>query len=138
MGNRFTVPNVVEWISYTPTRSNITVGNGTEIACYYKSGKWVNVFYQLTLGSTSSIGTTAGISTPNTCKQSTFYAGNALLQDTGNVSYTGLALIITNTCYPQLMTASSTYTYAGNLGSGVPFSWGSSDILAMQFSYEEA
>jgi hypothetical protein len=60
------------WTTFTPTRGNITVGNGTEVARYQKMGKTTNVFYQLTLGSTSSIGSTPSIAAPTTPAQSFF------------------------------------------------------------------
>jgi hypothetical protein len=126
------------WITFTPSRSNITVGNGTEVARYQKIGKTTNVFYQLTLGSTSSIGNTPSISTPSTSAQSVFYSGFVMMQDTGNTSYFGAVLIISGTAYPQAQVASGTYTNAANVTATVPFTWGNTDVLVMQFSYEES
>jgi hypothetical protein len=126
------------WTTFTPTRSNITVGNGTEVARYQKIGKTTNVFYQLTLGSTSSIGNTPSITTPTTSAQSVFYSGFVMMQDTGNTSYFGAVLIISGTAYPQAQVANGTYTNASNVTATVPFTWGNTDVLVMQFSYEES
>jgi hypothetical protein len=130
--------SVGTWTTFTPSRSNITVGNGTEVARYQKIGKTTNVFYQLTLGSTSSIGNTPSISTPSTSAQSVFYSGFVMMQDTGNTSYFGAVLIISGTAYPQAQVANGTYTNASNVTATVPFTWGNTDVLVMQFSYEES
>jgi hypothetical protein len=135
----WTTPSSIgSWTAFTPSRSNITVGNGTEVARYQKVGKTTNVFYQLTLGSTSSIGNTPSISTPSTSAQSVFYSGFVMMQDTGNTSYFGAVLIISGTAYPQAQVANGTYTNAANVTSTVPFTWNSTDVLVMQFSYEES
>jgi len=126
------------YAAFTPTRSNITVGNGTEIARYQKVGKTTNVFYQLTLGTTSSIGSTPSITAPTTPAQSVFYAGFTMMQDTGNTTYFGSVLILGGTAYPQAQVASGTYTNAANVSATVPFTWGNTDVLVMQFSYEES
>jgi len=126
------------WAAFTPSRSNITVGNGTEVARYQQIGKTTNVFYQLTLGSTSSIGNTPAIAAPTTPAQSVFYSGFVMMQDTGNTSYFGAVLILSGTAYPQAQVANGTYTNASNVTSTVPFTWGNTDVLVMQFSYEES
>lgn len=126
------------WTTFTPSRANITVGNGTEVARYQKIGKTTNVFYQLTLGSTSSIGNTPSIAAPTTPAQTVFYSGFTMMQDTGNTSYFGAVLIISGTAYPQAQVANGTYTNAANPTATVPFTWGNTDVLVMQFSYEES
>jgi hypothetical protein len=42
------------WAAYTPTWSNLTVGNGTVVARYVQNGKVVNFYVDLTWGSTTS------------------------------------------------------------------------------------
>jgi hypothetical protein len=126
------------WITFTPSRSNITPGNGTEVARYQKIGKMTNVFYQLTLGSTSSIGNTPAIATPTTSAQSVFYSGVVMMQDSGNTSYFGSVLILSGTAYPQAQVANGTYTNASNVTATIPFTWGNTDVLSMMFSYEES
>jgi len=45
------------WTSYTPTTTNITVGNGTVTAAYARYGKTIFGRFNFTLGSTSAMGT---------------------------------------------------------------------------------
>jgi hypothetical protein len=44
------------WTAYTPTVSNLTIGNGTLTARYALVGKVMHLYIAFTLGSTSSIG----------------------------------------------------------------------------------
>ncbi len=50
-----------EWLTYTPTFANFTLGNGTVAAKYIQQGKMVTVSVQVTLGSTSSVSASGGI-----------------------------------------------------------------------------
>jgi hypothetical protein len=43
------------WTTWNPNTVGPVLGNGTEVARYRKVGKFVTVFYQFTMGSTSSI-----------------------------------------------------------------------------------
>lgn len=126
------------WTTFTPSRTGITVGNGTEIARYWKYGKNVTVFYQLTFGTTSAITGTPGINTPTTAAQSSFYGGICLFQDTGSGAYGGAALIASGTVYGQAFNSAGTYLAATNPSSTVPFTWGNTDVFNLQFTYEEA
>lgn len=126
------------WTSFTPSRTAITVGNGTEVARYWSSGKLVNVFYQLTFGTTTAITGTPGITTPTTAAQGSFYAGISLFQDTGNAGYAGSTLIAGGIAYGQAFNSAGTYLSASNVSSTVPFTWGNTDVFNLQFTYEEA
>jgi|LakMenE18May11ns_1017448.scaffolds.fasta_scaffold9780236_1 hypothetical protein len=130
--------DVGTWTTYSPTLSNLTVGNGTQIARYQKVGKTVNVFYQLTLGSTSTVGNTPNITLPSTPVQANFYAGSLNMIDSGNTTFMGQALITGGALYPQAIQSNGTYTNAANVTSTVPMTWTTSDVLTMQLSYEES
>jgi len=54
------------WQTWSPSLSNLTLGNGTQIAKYIQIGKTVFVRYKFLLGSTSSVGTSPTISLPVT------------------------------------------------------------------------
>ena len=126
------------WTSFTPTRNNITVGNGVEVARYQKIGKTTNVFYKLTFGSTTSFSGLPSITTPTTPGQSSFYAGTMLMQDTGSGAYLGQVLVIGSLAYAQAFQSSGTYVNSVNVSATIPFTFGNTDIFTMQFSYEEA
>ena len=54
------------WRAWTPTYTNITVGNGTVSARYVQIGPFVMLDWYLTFGSTSSMGTGPKVSLPVT------------------------------------------------------------------------
>jgi hypothetical protein len=137
-GLKWAASDVGTWTTYTPALGNLTVGNGTQIARYQKVGKTVNVFYQLTLGSTSSVGDTPNISLPSTPAQAGFYAGSLNIIDSGNTTFVGQALIVAGALYPQAIQANGTYANAANVTSAVPMTWTTSDVLTMQLIYEES
>ena len=128
--------NFANWTTFTPSKASITVGNGTEVARYLQNGKAVNVFYQLILGSTSAITGLPYIGSLPTAARSAFNAGQTTLQDTGNATYAGTVHIISGTAYTQALLANGTYVNAANPSSTVPFTWGNTDVLTMQFAYE--
>jgi hypothetical protein len=137
-GLKWAAPVAPTWTTFTPTVSGVTAGNGTVVARYFKNGKAVNVFYQIILGSTSAITGIPSFATPTTAARSAYDAGQSTLQDTGVATYTGTVHIISGTAYAQALLASGTYVNATNPSATVPFTWGNTDVLTMQFFYEEA
>lgn len=133
--------------TYTPTVSNLTVGNGTMTARYQQVGKLVVLVIDFVLGSSSAVGTGPQISLPVTANAryvagsgsgriggATFYAedfgtGGYILA--GNiVSTTNLQLYVTKT--------DSTYTYVAGVTSTAPFTWGTADFFGGTIIYEAA
>lgn len=130
------------WESYTPTWTNITVGNGTVVAKYSQVNKLVTVQFIFTLGSTSSIGGAGGcrMSLPVTSASAQYGAGYSLL-GTANAFDTG----INN--YPMWTTWFSTTTVGFGYLVGIryqeiysvgPFTWAAGDSLHGSFCYEAA
>ena len=54
------------YTSWTPTLTNITIGNGTVTAAYVQIGKHIHAQIRITLGSTSTVGGNPGFSLPVT------------------------------------------------------------------------
>jgi hypothetical protein len=126
------------WTAYTPTRNAITVGNGTETARYCKIGKTVIVQYSLVLGSTSSIGSDAGITAPIT--PITKPTGSVLFLDAGTSGYHGQFdyFSVGNTMYFTVGNATGTYVVQNYLTATIPFTWGTGDSITLTTSYEVA
>ncbi len=126
-------------ISYTPTFSNLTLGNGTVSAQYAVSGDIV--YYQgiLTLGSTSSVSGGFSISTPfNTV--STFdyayymYLGQAVARDVSAGTY-----FQSNTLGGTNLDNLNFNAYVGsNWNATTPFTWANTDKLAWFIFYRKA
>jgi hypothetical protein len=131
----------VDWQTWAPGYSNLTVGNGTVTARYTQIGKLVVANYALVLGSTSTIGTSPLISIPVTAA-ATFPDDNAfgvaMFRDITGSRHTGMVDISTSdfTLYAQTATGATTTT--ASLTSTVPFTWATGDTLQFSASYEAA
>jgi hypothetical protein len=134
------------WTSYTPTLTNITLGNGTRTGRYLQIGKTIDFQVKITFGSTTSItATNANITLPVTAQ-----AGNWVSTDAGGYDDSA------NLWYPlAIMTAAggggaSTTAFiiktwpnpAGanlvTINATVPFTWITNDILVASGRYEAA
>jgi hypothetical protein len=130
------------WISFTPTFTNFTIGNGTLIAAYKQYGKLVVVRGSVTLGSTSSMGTAMVISHPitgRTAINGNTIIGSGAIIDTGTQTYqtlmnynstTGIKMFISN--------VGGTYPTYTNLSATVPMTWTTNDEFMWYYSYEAA
>lgn len=127
------------WTNWTPTYSNITVGNGTVIARYLQLAKTVFFEFQLTLGSTSSIGTGPTFNLPVTPKQNVNSPCPAQLVDAGTLVYYGAGEFgSTTSMYINRQRADDSTLKSADITSTVPFTWGTNDIIALRGFYEVA
>ena len=129
---------------YTPTFTNFTIGNGTiNFARYVQIGKFVTVYGKVTLGSTSSMGTSPKISLPVTGTSNMsgigWVLGAAVFGDTGTGSYEGY-IKTSSTTVAELVVGNSsgTHTQASTITSAVPMTWANTDTFLWNFTYEAA
>jgi hypothetical protein len=132
------------WAAWTPTLTNLTLGNGTVTARYAQSGKTVDFYVKIVLGSTSSVGTEPRVTWPVTPANTTA-AQNALInyvyEDSGLSRYYGASDPITNSTTEFrfcVQNASSTYLYSTQITSSIPISWGTGDTFYAMGTYEAA
>lgn len=127
--------------TYSPSWTNVTVGNGTVTAKYIQIGKTVNVMVSLVFGSTTSISATPRITLPAT---SVSYAslmpmGNALFNDASGLLYQAIPVFqSTTTVDIYLSNASTTHTSATAVSSTAPMTWTTSDAILINLTYEAA
>lgn len=132
------------WAAWTPTLNNLTLGNGTVTARYVQSGKTVNFYVKIVLGSTSSVGTEPRVTWPVTPANTTA-AQNALInyvyEDSGLSRYYGASDPITNSTTEFrfcVQNASGTYLSSTQITSSIPISWGTGDTFYAMGTYEAA
>ena len=132
------------WQSWTPTWTNLTVGNGTLNAHYFQIGKFVGVRVGFTLGSTSAVGDVR-MSFPVAPKTSILFLTRAkmgsvvLFDSSSGVQNIGSLRIETTTTVRFLIdNAASTYLAVNAISATVPFTWASGDVLSTLFFYEAA
>jgi hypothetical protein len=123
------------WTTWTPSYTDITVGNGTVDARWCRIGKVVNVYWRLTFGSTTSLGATPQFTLPVGASYPQRYA-SGILTDQGVTNYVGLAQIEGSTLYPATIDSAATYARIGGLNSTTPFTWGNTDVMYFAVSYE--
>ena len=130
-----------ESTAYTPTFTNITVGNGTLDFKYVQIQKLVFVKGTLTFGSTTSISGNPNMTLPVT---SATYPGLTPLGmtrifDSGAAAYYGLMQYVSTTDVGIRLFGTSGTLIAGTaMNATTPFTWTTNDEINLQFVYEAA
>ncbi len=134
-----------KWQSYTPTLTNLTIGNGTLNAKYMRQGKKCTVRFVFTFGTTSSMGTDPTLSLPFTAVA--LAAGANIMQEgvcalfdsSGSTYFYGyFAATSTTTRIIRTANVAGTYPSAAQITSAVPMTWANLDQIAGQFTYDVA
>ncbi len=134
---------VANWKDWTPTYTNLSVGDGTVVARYVQIGKIVIVHYNLLFGSTTSISGSVELTTPvgagSTYVSFEDAVGVANYRDAGSNRFAG-TVTMRDAAKFQLWVhgAASTHVNFTGLSSSVPMTWTTSDILTFSATYEAA
>jgi hypothetical protein len=130
------------WISYTPTLTNGSVGNGTLVADYVKIGKTVIARIKFTLGSTSTIANEPWFSLPLAKAVDDFafidISGNTYINDNGTSLFSGPVRLRSDAVQPMFFTVTGTKIKPDFITSTLPMTWTTNDQLALQVTYEAA
>jgi hypothetical protein len=132
------------WEAWTPTLTNLTLGNGAVVARYVRIGRTIDFYFRFTLGSTSAVGTNPFFTLPVTT--SGLYAvgnsdqlGMTTLVDTGAANFSGPCLWTnTTTAIIQYWNAGGTTLTVASITPTVPFTWTNGDRLIASGRYEAA
>lgn len=126
------------WTSFTPTFVNLTIGNGTSQGIYERRGNTVDLQIHVTLGSTSSVGSSAGIDLPVTASTTiTSQSGGASYFD-NSLSTVEIGFCMVTAVAPAVLSLRTEGTGSGLLAAGNPFAWGTSDQIRAWIRYETA
>lgn len=130
------------WQSFTPTWTNLTVGNGTNTGKYSQVGRTVHVRTEFVLGTTSSVASDPYITLPITAAAYTAdrsEIGLVGFNDVGTNSPVGVVrLRSTTTASIFALNASSTYLLIAGVSSTTPFTWTTGDNFGLTMTYEAA
>lgn len=128
--------------AFSPSWTNLTVGNGTNAGYYTNDGGWVNGYMFLTFGSTTSISGSVSVNLPvNTHGAILSYSiiGEVVLQDTGSGWYVGKFIQSSSSAGTLIVVnASASYSGMSALSSTVPFTWTTNDQILVTFRYKAA
>jgi hypothetical protein len=122
--------------AYTPTYTNLTIGNGTVTARYGQSGKFVTVNWKLLFGSTSSVSGAVLVSLPVTAAN-TNAVGNVYILDAATGEYLGIVKLESTTSMKILTPQYASNVIAG-LSSSFPMTWATNDEMRITLVYEAA
>lgn len=129
--------------SYTPSWTNLTVGNGTVAASYAQIGKVVYLSVILVFGSTTAVSGEVSFTLPVTASgvPIKFLGSFVSLQDSGTATYLGTVVTAgTGTIWVRSQRSDGTYLMAtgGSLSSTSPFTWTTGDSIQVGITYEAA
>jgi len=137
-----TVAQLGAWNSWTPTLTNLTLGNGTQSAAHHRIGRTIHFRWKFTLGSTSAVGTSPQFTLPVAAHAD--YAinmpmGTASLLDSGVALYLGWGIMINaSTVAPVAVNSAGATATNASVTATVPFTWATGDVIMVTGTYEAA
>lgn len=128
------------WIDYTPTWTNLTIGNATQDFRYWRSGKFVAVVGQLIWGTTTSASGAVGFSPPITAASynSSHYIGSSSFNNASSEFFGVIRFVGTTLCQLVVSEVAATYARPAIMTNTVPFTWTSTNGAFVSFFYEAA
>ena len=121
------------WATWSPTPTNLTVGDGTLTCTYLRLGHQVEVDIVFTLGSTSAVGTSPYIPLPVTSVNLGVW--KVELKDTGTNNFIGQADAAGANLYVyKTNVVGSSLTYSG-VTATTPFTWATGDVIKIHGVY---
>ena len=122
--------SIGDWTAWTPTWTNLSVGNGTVTAVYAEVNEIV--FYQIEIlwGSTTSASGSIRCTAPVTMETTQdFHPGDtAALYDVGSSIYTGTTLVLDDSGTKIFWYHNNTSGTFANVNATVPFTWTTNDL----------
>lgn len=135
------IPLAPVWrTDWTPTYTNLTIGNGTVDLAYVEDGELIVVRWELTLGSTSTIGTNPLISPPVTMAGmlDNTPLGVATYREDGGSLYKGTITEAGGELRLRGENAGGPFVTLVQLSATVPFTFGDLDEIALTATYQAA
>ena len=127
------------WITWSPTLSNVTIGNGTIVARYQQTGNVISFSVKVTFGSTTTIAGSPAITLPVVANSQAYFI--VQITDSGVAGYTGNGIIPTadlSKIYLDLIDTTSSRAISAAFSSTSPFTWATGDNFTVSGSYEVA
>lgn len=128
------------WSPWTPTLTNLTLGNGSVVARYLQVGKTVEWRFKFTLGSTSAVGSTPQFTLPAAPHANysayTDSMGTGALRDASSGVLRAAQVWLASGSTVQINRWSSEAT--ADITATAPWTWATSDVIAVRGTYEAA
>lgn len=128
------------WTTYTPTTTNVTLGNGTITGRHQKVGKTVIMWARLTAGTTTTFTGTPGFSLPFTAsaeiRRSMFRV--EIADASPLAGYIGAAAVTTTRVDLQVINTAGTYATTTAVSATVPIAIATGDTYEVFGVYQAA
>ncbi len=129
-----------EWVTWSPTYTNLTIGNGTVIAQYRYSGmRAIQAKWNLTMGTTSAVGTDPRLTLPVSPLDDGVEIDNCQVRmsDATGVRCVGFLYSVSGSTVGILSgQVSGTALAMVTTTSSVPFPWAVNDYMKFDLEYE--
>ena len=141
--DHYTIYSGTEWISfdtkwstYTPTLTNVTIGNGTVSAQYFRVGKMVTVQVQVVLGTTSSVTGLIGVSLPVAFVSANRFVGTCRASVV--INYLMHVIGVGSIMNVYAVGTAGAYASTTNTSATIPNTWASTHQFFISATYEIA
>lgn len=126
--------NAEAWTAWSPTYTNVTVGNGTVVARSMKRGRDVTLRFSLVFGSSTAFSGTIAVDLPYAASGSGYQSGTAFAIDSDSSNYySGSAFVA-----PSGTTFGVILGFPTRVNATAPITWAEGDVLSVELSYEAA
>jgi hypothetical protein len=133
------------YIAYTPTWTNLAVGNGTVVASYCRVNNFIHYTGGFVFGTTTVVSSTVAVSTPVTQRvlSASYNLPTGLLEFVdvsagllimGSADYRGNP----NAVSLEVSNVAGTYPFNVGVNVSVPFTWATGDRIYWNLYYEAA
>lgn len=119
------------WTPFTPTWTNLTVGNGVLTAAYTQSGKTVNYWVKLVFGTTTTVGAAVVTYSLPVAALAANHVAAALYHESGVNPRCG-------TTFPNSTAVAGLVHATAWVATTSPFTWGTADEIYTTGIYESA
>jgi hypothetical protein len=132
------------YTAYTPTLTNITIGNGTITAYYCRVNDFVHAIGKILFGSTTVVtGANINATLPVNADTSPTnvpwgwvsfvdQSAGSIVQGTNSLSGSG------DRAWFQVLVATGSYATMSNISATVPFTWADTDYISFNICYKAA
>jgi hypothetical protein len=125
-----------DWANWATTTGGITLGDGTIVSRYCRTGKTIRFLINFTLGSTSAIIGGVSFSLPVNSVYGTVAIGRC--NDATGATYVSPVLLTNTACVVYATKVDGVYATLAVLSSTIPMTWATGDSIYVSGSYEMA
>lgn len=126
------------WTTFTPSWTNLTVGNATQAFKYSTFNKIMFIRGTLTFGTTTTMGTAPTFTIPTSATATQTALGVAQYTDTGTATFIGLCRANSTAISLFNFDASATNVSRTNVTATAPHTWANTDVIDLSIVLEIA